>query len=936
MNFNSSSISSNSNAMPKKEDEQFVPEGKNGPTLFDDCSKNNSLSSSLSKKGDVEQQIAQVSSAALDAIAKSKGRRVSNHRNAIQRQVPASYQLKNTTSMASSTSSTIRKSVNDEGCKSTQLSRLEEEVSAKARGSIRSNQKNIDITKRPPPPPSTSLSKTKDPPGLSSPSLNIKRLNRMEADVAAKEKAKAGRYGKNVVARSSAAAAIATKKINQYDADAAVKAKARAARSAAINGVGFKNAPPSSSTALHRMENDMALKEQARASRVSAIAMSAIRDQETESFSANNDVIAKKLSKSTGGRSRKSLVVRPGAVSSNGDDSYDDRIAYKTGTSRLSGTVTTVNDNDIISKTKKKKDINTIDSGTKVLLEDGNADTKLQDIDLSIDEGNGDDTVYNDEDVKNSSGLAVAVAVNEEEEENVFIPSAIEYDPEAAKAARESIYNKNRVHMYGMLGCTLVIIIVACALGVMSIIENEKTPFPTMAPTCTRCPEQFEQLMELEVGVQKLNDPESPEHKAKEWIIWEDPMELEPTAPNLIQRFTLATLYFETHQLGDWRSCNRPGVQDQIVEVIVDEKGNREDEEEQLSLNGNDADECQRLLLAGIKVETFQPIPAIRWLSSYHECDWSGITCDEYDNVREINLHAQLIDGPFPEAVVRLPHIQDIQAYWNNMTGPLPDSVGALRNLVNIEVHSNRFTGTFPISWMDSRNLQLLNIAANSLTGELPSQIGSFRNLKGFFIYENNFSGTLPPELSQARTLSYARLHSNSITGTIPPSFGDMALRELWLNKNHDLIGTIPSELGKLSDFMSDLKLSQTSLGGTIPEEIFDLSFLWRLYLFDSNFTGTISAKITNLERLESLRMQNNEFSGSLPEDFSAMTNLIEVDISFNQLRGSVPESLCNLKYEHKLERLTADCLADPVTDEVAMQCDCCDLCCNTKTGECA
>ena len=48
-----------------------------------------------------------------------------------------------------------------------------------------------------------------------------------------------------------------------------------------------------------------------------------------------------------------------------------------------------------------------------------------------------------------------------------------------------------------------------------------------------------------------------------------------------------------------------------------------------------------------------------------------------------------------------------------------------------------------------------------------------------------------------------------------------MKLSELMLQSNEQLTGTIPTELGKLSDYLSDLRLSRTGLTGTIPEEIF-------------------------------------------------------------------------------------------------------------------
>jgi len=469
------------------------------------------------------------------------------------------------------------------------------------------------------------------------------------------------------------------------------------------------------------------------------------------------------------------------------------------------------------------------------------------------------------------------------------------------------------------LGCTLLIILTACSIGVLAILEGKKEQYspPTEAPTCIRCSVDFEEQLELEVGSQKLNDPTTAEYQAKEWIIYDDPMQLQANDRNFIQRFLLAALYFETHLISDWRSCNRPSV-----DVAEEEEENFE--------------KCSFMIVSGILPLTFEGISANRWLSSYNECDWAGIACDEMKQVRSLNLHGQGMEGAFPVVLTQLPYIQTLSLQWNNFTGDLPEEIGSMKHLIHTELHYNKLTGSFPNTWSNARNLQLLNLANNFLTGQLPQDVGKFRNIKGLFIYGNNFSGTLPPELSQAKTMSFVRFQRNSFTGTLPSSFGDMQLSELWLHGNSRLTGTIPTELGRLANYMSDFRLAETSLEGTIPEEIFSFSSMWRLDLYEAGFSGTISHNITKLENLEVLRLNDNEFTGKLPTDFSSMTNLVTVHLNGNKFSGSVPSSLCNLKNDHKLEYIKADCLSDSTTGAVAMPCDCCDVCCNAETGVCS
>ena len=182
---------------------------------------------------------------------------------------------------------------------------------------------------------------------------------------------------------------------------------------------------------------------------------------------------------------------------------------------------------------------------------------------------------------------------------------------------------------------------------------------------------------------------------------------------------------------------------------------------------------------------------------------------------------------------------------------------------------------------------------------------------------------------------AFARFHKNSFSGTIPSEFGEMQLNELWLHGNSQLTGTIPSELGKLSNYLTDLRLSVTSLEGTIPEELFDLSHVWRLDLYKSGFSGTISPSIAKLEGLQTMRLSDNGFTGTVPAAISKLTNLVTIWLSGNKLTGFVPSSICDLKDEHKLEFVMADCLPDPTSGNASVTCECCDTCCSAETGEC-
>jgi hypothetical protein len=427
----------------------------------------------------------------------------------------------------------------------------------------------------------------------------------MEADVAAKDKTRAGRrmIGEARAPTTSTGSSVndngngsgnATN-LTRMEADVAAKARAKAVRSAALG-----SATTPSLSSLNRMEADVAAKAKTRAGRVSSIAMSAIRDQQQGNGNNSDDIIAKKLSKN-GGRSsnRAFATTRPGAVSSTaaGDD-YESRIAYKTGTNRLagSGNSSTIN-NGTSKQMDKKKNPSDVGGGSTTAAASmgrrGGIDIETM---YPNKDGKGghlkDDG--DDDDNHNGDGLAVAVAVNEDADENVFIPSAVEYDPDAMKT-KVPMHKRPQFRVYGLLGCTLLIIIAACTIGVLAILEGNEEPYmpPTMAPTCIRCSVDFEEHIKLEVGSQKLNDPTTPEAQAMKWIIYDDPMQLEASAQNLIQRFLLAAVYYDTHQLSNWRSCNINPEDD------IPEAQNEEQRKE-------DIEKCMLLKVAGVEPLSFE------------------------------------------------------------------------------------------------------------------------------------------------------------------------------------------------------------------------------------------------------------------------------------------------------------------------------------------
>ena len=216
--------------------------------------------------------------------------------------------------------------------------------------------------------------------------------------------------------------------------------------------------------------------------------------------------------------------------------------------------------------------------------------------------GHSPDVEYGVYDPEND-GLAVALPVKEDEEDP-YIQSAVEYDPDA----KPPIYRRRRFRLYALLGFfALMAAAVGAVIGVVLSQNGSGSDEVVEEPDVVR--ERIERL----VGEEELNDPNSPYYKAYYWMNFNDTLALTPSNETFVQRFVLASFYYSTSETAPWRSCNPP------VPEFDDET-------------------CNYQKLVSLAPEAFQPIPWIRWLSATDECAWAGISCDDSGQVRVIEL----------------------------------------------------------------------------------------------------------------------------------------------------------------------------------------------------------------------------------------------------------------------------------------------------------
>lgn len=257
----------------------------------------------------------------------------------------------------------------------------------------------------------------------------------------------------------------------------------------------------------------------------------------------------------------------------------------------------------------------------------------------SMYQNTGLETGYYSTDEEDNLAIAVPINENDDAEYNsdMFLPAAVEFDPDM-KVSPETIaeIQKARKRFIIVFLSIFTLVMVSIGIGIYFGIQkhnrnkekNQKDPY--IHPRT--------QLGIYEMITSNTNDTDTilqddmnhPYTKAYNWILYNDPAQLYPNASNFMQRYTLAYLYYATITNVDtttsttynrhWLYCSPPADIDPTVAV--------------------NTSECQ---VTDFYMEREPVIDTNQnhWLSNNDtECEWAGIICDDFGNVREINIGA--------------------------------------------------------------------------------------------------------------------------------------------------------------------------------------------------------------------------------------------------------------------------------------------------------
>ena len=132
-------------------------------------------------------------------------------------------------------------------------------------------------------------------------------------------------------------------------------------------------------------------------------------------------------------------------------------------------------------------------------------------------------------------------------------------------------------------------------------------------------------------------------------------------------------------------------------------------------------------------------------------------------------------------------------------------------------------------------------------------------------------------------------LSDNSILGSLPDELYELSKLAILSLPFNPISGSLSPRIGALKN-LEILWMEDSSLTGSLPSELGLLTTLESLTLAGSSLRGVIPSDLRRLTNLNVLNLEDNFLSGTIPQLVADLPLLEEVNLSLNTLRGGVPD----------------------------------------------
>eukprot|EP00735_Rhodelphis_limneticus_P015065 TRINITY_DN9215_c0_g1::TRINITY_DN9215_c0_g1_i1::g.13235::m.13235 TRINITY_DN9215_c0_g1::TRINITY_DN9215_c0_g1_i1::g.13235 ORF type:complete len:746 (+),score=59.66,sp/Q9SGP2/HSL1_ARATH/30.05/5e-44,sp/Q9SGP2/HSL1_ARATH/25.39/3e-13,sp/Q9SGP2/HSL1_ARATH/30.10/3e-12,sp/Q9SGP2/HSL1_ARATH/27.62/1e-10,LRR_1/PF00560.28/3.9e+02,LRR_1/PF00560.28/1.1,LRR_1/PF00560.28/44,LRR_1/PF00560.28/8.1,LRR_1/PF00560.28/0.012,LRR_1/PF00560.28/3.4,LRR_1/PF00560.28/25,LRR_1/PF00560.28/13,LRR_1/PF00560.28/0.0079,LRR_1/PF005 len=244
----------------------------------------------------------------------------------------------------------------------------------------------------------------------------------------------------------------------------------------------------------------------------------------------------------------------------------------------------------------------------------------------------------------------------------------------------------------------------------------------------------------------------------------------------------------------------------------------------------------------------------------------------------------------------------------NSLSGTLPEELAWVTTLTSLNVSNNKLSGTIPPSFANLTKFTSMDLSKNQFSGSLPTALGGLSPLYlngSYFTCDSLFY--VKSALTDAHGIACDCDGQETSSDTFCVDAVDL-LRLLYESTNGDSwkISTnwLNSSVSPCDWFgvicngseVSQLDLSNNSLSGTLPVELFMLQSLTVTRLSHNSLTGTIPPIGSSIIEVD---LSYNNFGGFDDDTIAGAVGIEILNLAENSLKGSVPSKLS------ELERLT-------------------------------